>query len=164
MLKHFALLCILIHPFMAYANGPTPSSELIDEYERLRAKVSQLKSDNPSDPSRRGEKEYGTHFVFWSLEDRDVSAPGYHETIRIFIPPTATYPKNFAVSYHKSTHILSEALVLRKFVGPEPSGWRNDTINYATKEYLGMQGSRWVETPEHVEDILAQWDITPFIF
>ena len=97
----------------------------------------------------------------WKLVDEE--SDSFHEAIRLYIKPTDSQP-SFAVTYHKTTIIVPETVVLRKFIGPEPTGWRNDTINYTTGEYLGTQGSSRVRLSDQIKSILTRWNITPFLF
>ena len=167
--KYFVLTSFLFLFFFAsHANERTNSQRLIDEFKQLRTAVSQLQPDN-NVPGGTGhyenyfqEKDYGDYVIMWRLEEQE-NNPDYHEVIRLYIKPQGEQD-SFAVTYHKTTQILKGTLVLRKFVGPEPIGWRNDTINYKTGEYLGFQGMRRLVIPKHIEWILTQWGINPLLF
>ena len=166
MFKYLTLFCFLSFIFnsglMADANHETASRKLIDEYQQLRTVVSQIQPDNQDEGPYLKQKDYGNYVLLWSLADTN-SNISTNERIRIYIPSQGDH-QDFAVTYVKSTMIAPGQVVLRKFIGPEPSGWRNDTVDYATGEYLGRQGSSWITIPEHVKSILTQYDIEPLLF
>ena len=164
--KHFILASFLFLFFqVAHANNDTQaaSEKLIAEYGHLRDAVSRLQPDNnPDDGPYYLQKNYGDYIIMWKLEKEEKDS-NYREVIRFYFKPKEHHP-SFAVTYHKTTEIEPGMLVLRKFVGPEPMGWRNDTINYQTGEYLGSQGRRQLSLPEYIKTTLTQWGIEPFLF
>ena len=164
MIKHLALASFLFSiSVMTQLNANPASWKLVEEFERLRTEVSRLQPDNSGNSYYR-EKDYGDHIIMWKLENQTTKRPEHqYEEIRLYIKSTGTHPP-FDVTYHKTTAIVRGILVLRKFIGPEPHGWRNDTVNYMTGEYLGFQGASHINLPNHVKNILTQWSITPFLF
>jgi hypothetical protein len=64
----------------------------------------------------------------------------------------------FAVTYHKSDIINPGRVVLRRFVGTEPIGWINHTIDFTTGEYLGSQGKRPDLLPSE-KKMMKEWKI-----
>ena len=162
-IKHFALITLIFTVLVPFAKAgqSTPSQQLLDEYENIRAVVSRLQSDNPNTMDYYQKKDYGDHVIMWKLEDEGNGH--FDEVIRLYIRPVEG-ESSFAVTYHKTTLIVSGTIVLRKFVGPEPVGWRNDTVDYLTKEYLGFQGNPRFSVNKRIESILKRWNITLFIF
>ncbi len=134
---------------------------LTEEFNRLRSFVAQLKPDGDVG-GYYWKKDYGDHLLLWKLEESE-DARAYHEVIRLYAS-RGEDQKPFAVTYHKTTGIIDGLMVLRRFIGPEPTGWRNDTIDYQTGEYLGSQGFRRLWLQDEDLRILKRWNITPFSF
>jgi len=65
----------------------------------------------------------------------------------------------FAVTYHKSDIIHPGRIVLRRFVGTEPTGWINHTIDFTTGEYLGTQGQS-PDTSSEEKKMMKDWGIS----
>ncbi|MEO0335678.1 MAG: hypothetical protein AAF202_04765 [Pseudomonadota bacterium] len=83
---------------------------------------------------------------------------GEHDVIRFFLGRSAPQ-KDFAVSYYWSRYMFEGRRVLRRFVGPEPTGWRNDTVDVDTFEYLGRQGRSELSLSDEELEILEAWGI-----
>ncbi len=101
-------------------------------------------------------KKYGDHELLWKL----AGEPGEAEVIRIFRDKEGM--KSFEITFHHNDHIVKGREVIRRFVGPGISGWRNDTIDSQTLEYLGSQGARRPMLDSRDREILKQWDIELF--
>jgi hypothetical protein len=80
-----------------------------------------------------------------------------NEVIRFFMqrPDGAI----FAVTYHKSDIIRPGKVVLRRFVGTEPTGWINHTIDFNSGEYLGSQGEKPNLTADE-KKMMKTWKIS----
>lgn len=100
-------------------------------------------------------KKYGEMTLLWRTSDNTND----NEVIRFF--RTRPGHQSFAVTYHKSHIIVPGKVVLRRFIGPEPTGWINHTIDFETGEYLGRQGFTPSLTKAE-KKLLKDWDITEF--
>jgi hypothetical protein len=104
------------------------------EFDRLYAYVRTLQPDGKIGETAKY-KKVGSYLVIWELDynvDED-------DIIRLFNEHIGG-TESFDVSYYQSKSIVPERTVLRRFVGPTVIGWRNDTLDLKTGEYLGMQG------------------------
>ncbi|EQC51477.1 hypothetical protein [Bacteriovorax sp. DB6_IX] len=126
------LILLLLIPFISFANADLAKT-IMNEYQDFREMVSNLKEDRLVGDYYKA-KQYPDVLLLWNLRD-DIND---HEVIRFFRYREDGTP--FAVTYHRSSYIVDGRIVLRRFVGPEPSGWENHTIDYLTGEYLGRQG------------------------
>jgi len=126
------LVLLLLVPFFAFANADLAKT-IMNEYEDFREMVSELQEDRLVGDYYKA-KEYSDVLLLWNLRE-DIKD---HEVIRFFKLREDGTP--FAVTYHRSSYIVEGRIVLRRFVGTEPTGWINHTIDYMTGEYLGRQG------------------------
>tara|TARA_B100000609_G_scaffold197070_1_gene193560 strand:+ start:20707 stop:21237 length:531 start_codon:yes stop_codon:yes gene_type:complete len=81
-------------------------------------------------------KKFEGYELLWHLADDESGV----DFIHIYVEDEAP-SKDFSVKYYRSQQILPGRTVLRRFVGPTQNGWRNDTIDYITGDYLGSQGA-----------------------
>lgn len=150
------LLVLLITGFSFVASANTEISErLRSEFDRLVELVSTLEPDDHV--GYLESKSYGDHELLWKLgetsEDNDV--------IRIYYDK-GEKEQAFTISYHRSRHIVEGRTVIRRFVGPMISGWRNDTIDADTGAYLGSQGAITPRLDDREKEIMEEWDIQLF--
>lgn len=100
-------------------------------------------------------RDYQDMTLLW----RTSSDSSENEVIRFFMPrPDGAV---FAVTYHKSDIINPGRTVLRRFVGTEPTGWINHTIDYFTGAYIGSQG----QAPKLLASekiMMKEWGISNF--
>lgn len=126
---------------------------LKEEWTRLRAHVETLEPDG-NIGGYMDYKTYGKMTLLWRISDNE----GDYEAIRFY--KERKEDGNFAITYHKSNEIYDGRIVIRRFIGPEPGGWINHTIDYNTGEYLGRQGYfPSLHGDEH--KIMKEWNITP---
>jgi hypothetical protein len=128
------------------------AEQLLLEYSSLKQWTSEVQSDGVIGGLYQFVQMDGYKIMFSQEFDGD------HDVIRFFMAREAPR-KDFAITYFWSRYIKQDRVVLRRFVGHEPSGWRNDTIDVETLEYLGRQGRRDLRLPEDEESILEQWGI-----
>ena len=96
------------------------------------------------------EKNYGDHVLLWRLADE----PDEYDIIRIYRPKNG-----FDVTFYRANHIVPGRWVIRRFIGPSQAGWRNDTIDLDTGEYLGYQGTRFPRLDSRDQEIIDMWQI-----
>ncbi len=123
------------------------------EFSRLRAVVSQLTPEFQVGGYLNG-KSYGDHEILWALSED----PSRSEVIRIYREKGAN-EQPMVVSFHRSTLIAPGRTVIRRFVGPGLTGWRNDTVDVDSGEYLGSQGNESPLLDARDREILKKWDI-----
>lgn len=111
------------------------SQVVLQEYQTLRDMVVKMTPDYQVGGYYHA-KEVGDSLLMWLLQ----SDPTAHEVIRIYRPRGDHSGLNFAITYHRSSEIVEGRIVVRRFIGTEPYGWRNDTVDLQTGEYLGAQG------------------------
>lgn len=138
----------------AHASGEI-AARVHAEYSRLRALVSTLEPEFEVGGYLKG-KSYGDHELLWHISED----PADSEVIRIFRDKAGH--ESFDVTFHRNQAIVPGRTVIRRFVGPNPTGWRNDTIDAETREYLGSQGTRRPRLDPREEEILRKWDIELF--
>lgn len=126
------------------------------EYQTLRAFVSKLEPDFEVAGYLLG-KSYGDHEILWHLEED----PNESEMIRI-LRDKGDKEQAFSISFHTGTHIVRDHHVIRRFVGPDMTGWRNDTADSSSGEYFGTQGTRRPSLDTRDREILRDWDIELF--
>lgn len=102
-------------------------------------------------------KQMDGYMVIWEPQS---SMEDGHVMIRIFLKREAPL-KDFAVIYYKSRYIMKGRTILRRFYGPDGKGWRNDTVDFITEEYLGSQGNPSPSLKEDEQSILDFWKILP---
>lgn len=102
-------------------------------------------------------KKMGNYLLLWDLGP---TADDY-DLIRLYNEHDDGSP-NFSVSYYRSKNIVEGRTVIRRFVGPDTLGWRNDTMDYETGEYLGMQGTEEPSMSASDRRILKDWNIELF--
>lgn len=137
----------------AFAND-TISQTLMKEWTTFRAKVDTIEP--------RG--DIGGYMLYRDYQDmtllwRTSNDTADNEVIRFFME--RSNGENFVVTYHKSDVIVPGKIVLRRFVGTEPTGWINHTIDFNTGEYLGSQGQApAIMTAE--KKMMKEWGIRNF--
>lgn len=97
-------------------------------------------------------RDYADMTLLW----RTSTDANDNEVIRFFM--RRANGEIFAVTYHKSDVIVPGTVVLRRFVGTEPTGWINHTIDLTTGEYLGSQGQKPTLTSAE-KKMMKQWGI-----
>lgn len=123
------------------------------EFHALRNQVSQWEPEYSVGEYMYG-KQFGDHEVLWRLSEK----AGDSEVIRIY----RNKGKNkdaFAVTFHYGTHIVDNHTVIRRFFGPAQLGWRNDTVDAVTGEYLGSQGMSTPALDKRDHEIMRMWGI-----
>lgn len=126
-----------------------PAQEVQTQFQRLRAVVSKLKPEFEVGGYLNG-KRYGDHELLWHLEPA-----GDAEVIRIY-----REKKNgpaFDITFHRNNAIVPGRTVIRRFYGPSPTGWRNDTVDADTGEYLGSQGQEEPRLDKRDREIMERW-------
>lgn len=146
------LLTVFLSLSVSYAQVDLdPKAQiLLKEYAQLKAKVLTLTPDGDVGGYFKF-KNYGDVKLMWRFSRNEV--------IRLFYRKSDSI---FAVTYYVSQDIVDERIVLRRFYGQEPLLWRNDTIDYNTGEYLGMQGMEEPELSKEDLEIMKQWGLTAF--
>jgi hypothetical protein len=151
------LLFLVFALFTASAHAsPEISQELKSEFERLRSTVSKLTPEYEVGGYLAG-KRYGDHELLWHL----AKTPGDPEVIRIY-RDKGDSEQALDITFHHSAMIVRDRTVIRRFVGPAMTGWRGDTMDAATGEYLGSQGATQPLLDPRDRQILEQWGIRLF--
>ena len=153
MKKMFLVFVLLMSS--AFADDAKISQTLMEEWNRFRTLVDTLKADGDI-AEYMLYKKYGDMDLLWRTSDDEND----NQTIRFFMKK-----RNgdvFAVTYHLSVNVIVDGRrVIRRFIGPEPSGWINHTIDYDTKEYYGQQGWKPFLSAKE-KKLLKDWGITFF--
>ena len=152
--KLFLLFFAAFVSVTAHATEPR-AQRLNQEFTRLRAFVQTLEAEFEVGGYLKG-KSYGDHELLWHLGEET----GDSEVIRIYRDKPGH--ESFDVTFHRNQAIAPGRTVIRRFVGPNPTGWRNDTIDADTLEYLGSQGTSRPRLDQAEEAILRKWDIELF--
>lgn len=148
----------LIFVLMFLTSQAFASSEIaftiLKEWKYFRAEVSTLEPQGDIGGYMLY-REYGEMTLLW----RTSESMDDNEVIRFFM-----YRNDgtvFAVTYHRSDIIVPGRMVIRRFIGTEPTGWINHTVDYQTGDYLGSQGTGTELTKKEVA-LLKEWHITTF--
>lgn len=153
----FLSIFLAPHAFSeASLSGEEISQILQMEWKQLRETVGSLKPDGKVG-GFYDEKVYDGYSLMWKISDQAED----NEVIR-FYAERPDSDKAFAVTYYKSYAIAPGRLVIRRFVGAEPHGWKNHTVDLNTGEYLGTQGAWKPDITESEKLILKEWGIQPF--
>lgn len=147
----FALVLLSTQAFGQ--NAETISKTLQSEWSEFRSHVETLEADGDIGGYMEY-KEFGEMTLLWRISDE----PSDNEVIRFYMDRPGI--KSFAVTYHKSHQIVEGKTVLRRFVGTEPTGWINHTIDFVTGDYLGQQGYFPYGLKDEELDMMKEWNIT----
>lgn len=152
-----SIACILLVLFSIFAQSfgsDAIAPTLIKEWSRFRAQVDRIEPQG----------DIGGHVLYRDYEDmtllwRTSTGTNDNEVIRFFMQRSSG--EIFCVTYHKSDVIVPGKIVLRRFVGTEPTGWINHTIDLNTSEYLGTQGIAPTLMPQE-KKMMKKWGIHAF--
>lgn len=133
------------------------ASTIYKEFTRLRERF-QLETPDTVVGGLYKQKSFGSHVVLWKIEQ----FPEDSEVIRIYRASKIEGEQDFSVTFHKNGVIVPGKTVLRRFIGPDSRGWRNDTLDYLTFQYLGSQGAERPQISPTDREILNMWDILEF--
>lgn len=154
-MKKFVVMLFLSLPFLASAGTARSDrsdfgAEILAQYARMKSVASKLKPEFDVGGYLNG-KTYGDHELLWHLAEE----PGEAEVIRIFREKPDG--QAFDITFHRNNAIVPGRTVIRRFVGPVKSGWRNDTVDANTGEYLGSQGQTEPEMDKRDQEIMRRW-------
>ena len=100
-------------------------------------------------------RDYQDMTLLWRTSNDTIE----NEAIRFFM--MRADGSVFAVTYHKSDIINPGKTVLRRFVGTEPVGWVEHTVDFNTGKYLGSSGEAATLTSSE-KKMMKEWKITHF--
>ncbi len=153
-MKKMALSFLILFTVFTQAFGSDKISKtLIKEWNTFRTQVDSIEPHG----------DIGGYMLYRDYQDmtllwRTSSDVSENEVIRFFME--RSNGSNFVVTYHKSNIIVPGRIVLRRFVGTEPTGWINHTIDFTTGEYLGSQGQA-TEIMSNEKRMMKEWGIQP---
>lgn len=145
-MKYF-ILALMLTAFTARAES---GSEIRSQYFQLRKTVEGLKPEYDVGGYLSG-KRFGDHEILWHLAEE----LGDAEVIRIYREKKGD--QAFNITFHRNNALVPGRRAIRRFVGPERSGWRNDTIDEDTEEYLGSQGEEEPRMDARDRAIMKRW-------
>lgn len=126
----FLGLCFSVQGFASSDKALTISTE----YTTLKSWIQQITPDGIIGGLYPYIQMDGYKVLFSKEFDTD------HEIIRVFLAGHDG-EKDFSITYIKSQHFQKDKTILRRFIGPEPTGWRMDEMNFETQKYIGRQGA-----------------------
>lgn len=147
----FALLFLSTQVFAQ--NAEMISKTLQSEWSEFRSYVETIQADGDIG-GYMDYKEFGELTLLWRISDD----PKDDEVIRFYMDRPGI--NSFAVTYHRTHGIIDGENVLRRFVGTEPSGWINHTIDFETGEYFGQQGFFPYALRDQELEMMKDWGIT----
>lgn len=150
-----ALIASIVVLMATQAYAFNKAEILTEEYNRIKSWVQQSQTDGVIGNLYPYIQMDGYILMFSNDFDNQ------HETIRFFINGEG-HEKDFSITYYKSQYMVENKMVIRRFVGPEPTGWRNDTIDFDTQEYLGFQGTDKPRLNDKAQEIIKEWNLTLF--
>ena len=145
-----ALICLFIS-VSAYGE----SKNLVEDYLELRSKVERIESDGPIGGFGES-KQYPDYLLIWKLGDSADKASW--EFIR-FMVEGAEGEKNFQITYYLSTQIVPGSKVVRRFIGPDQTGWQNVTADYPSGKVIGHQGVSKPRMHPTLYKIIESWGL-----
>lgn len=132
---------------------PSHSEILLQEWSSLRKMVGELVPDGEIG-GYYSTKSFDGVTLMWRTRGEKGD-----EVIRLFFDKKLEDGRYFHVTYYKNDYIVEGRTVLRRFLGLEPSGWGNHTIDFETGDYLGSQGNTKPTINEEQQKILDEWNI-----
>lgn len=153
-MKTILLICLFVIGNAFAQNDRQLGETLREEWQEYRSMVDTLSADGDVGGYMLF-KTYGDMVLLWRTSEGSLD----NEVIRFYM--MRSLGTSFAVTYHKSNLIVPGKVVLRRFIGPEPTGWINHTIDYDSGEYLGSQGVTPTLTSRE-KKMLNEWSITFF--
>ena len=152
MKKLMTVLAVFLAYNLAWANQNV-SQTLMNEWNQLNDHIENISKDG-SIGGYMDYKSYGDVTLLWRTGEMSTYGD---EVIRLY--KENNQGRSFVVSYYKSHNIIEGKVVLRRFIGPEPSGWIHHTIDYNNGDYLQRQGrTPYLSTSE--KQMLNTWGIT----
>jgi hypothetical protein len=156
----FLALALISQTATAFGEGQVSiTDQLLNEYSSLERLTASLTPDGLVG-GYLYYKNFGDHLLIW---DADTFEEDGHHMIRVFVPKDeATGQAAFSISYYRSNYLLQGQTTLRRFIGPEDSGWRADTISLSEVKYLGYQGNQKPTFNALETDLLLFYGIQTF--
>lgn len=127
--------------------------QILNEYERIHQFVANAEPEFEVGGLLKG-KQFGDYKLLWKI----AKEKGDSEVIRIY-RDKGQKEQAFEVSYFRNELIVPGKTVIRRFIGPASTGWRNDTVDFADGRYLGSQGTERPYLDQRDSEILAEWNI-----
>lgn len=152
-MRKLFLIFLLLSTQLLAANS-RPSHIIQSEWQEFRQLVTTLEADGDIGGYMLY-KAYPEMKLLWRTSDEEND----NEVIRFFRLRDSGTP--FSVTYHKSHSIIPGRVVLRRFIGTEPTGWINHTVDLNSGEYLGQEGFAPKLTDEE-KNLLSDWGIEHF--
>lgn len=152
-MKKFLIVLFLAFAGQSFGNE-TIAKTILKEWKTFRSQVDVLEPHG----------DIGGYMLYRDYQDMTLlwlTSPDANdnEVIRFFME--RTNGDIFAVTYHRSHIIVPGRVVLRRFVGREPTGWINHTIDMNTGDYLGSQGQK-PELTASEKKMMKEWGIHNF--
>lgn len=152
MKKIILIFSLLVGQAFASHKDEGISQTLMKEWNKFRAQVEKIEPQGDIGGYMLY-RDYQDMTLLWKTSDNK----NENEVIRFFmLRPTGEV---FAITYHKSDIIHPGKTVLRRFVGTEPTGWINHTIDFNTGDYLGPQGQE-PELTAAEKKLMKDWGIS----
>lgn len=130
---------------------------LNQEYQKFYSLVEKLQPDALVGGLLKS-KKFNDHEILWKLAESEND----YTVIRIYREHNDG-SEDFAITYYYARHIVPGTLVIRRFIGPAVgSGWRNDTVDLESGDYLGSQGQVAPVLNSRDQELLTLWSIKLF--
>lgn len=153
-MKSLILCFVFIIGSPVFGQMDDGSAVLMSEWSKFRKMVETLEPDEEVAGYYKS-KAFGDVLLMWRISEDSSD----DEVIRFYVEREGE-EKYFNVTYHKNKSIVPGRQVLRRFLGTEPSGWKNHTIDFNSGEYLGSQGAWRPDVSEKNMEVLNEWGIT----
>ena len=150
------LLALLVSANAFASPSPAIGRELKKEFLQLHRLVSKMRPEFTVGDYLSG-KSYGDHEILWRLGEE----AGDPDVIRIY-RDKGEKAQALDITFHRSAGIIRGRTVIRRFVGPAMRGWRNDTMDFHSGEYLGSQGTSSPSLDERDREIMEKWGVVLF--
>jgi hypothetical protein len=154
-MKTLIFLALALLPFSAKSQD-REAQVLRQEFLKLYESVKSFTPDSHIDEFKKY-KLMENYEIIW-----DLAEDGNEFDVITIYRDHAELGREFTVTYYRGTHLVAGRNVVRRFVGPVVGNWRNDTADFESLEYLGMQGHPSPEVTPADQKILSAWKIELF--
>lgn len=147
-----------LQPTVDLVTSERQKSELHREWTLLKEMIASFEPDEKMVGGLMFQVDFGDHVLLWS---KNSFAHDGHEVLRIFVP-RSEHQRSFDITYILSKYLSvasQERPALRRFVGPAERGWRADTVNWLTGDWIDTQGNRNLRLTDFEQELLEKYSI-----
>ena len=154
-MKYFLVFLLMAFSLQVFSEENQESKILISEYNKIVQIIKKSKSDGTID----GFREYkivgdGVKLIWFFGETNENPT-----MIRIYKKKSET-ENYFSLSYYRNSSIIKGTTVIRRSIGSNATGWKNDTVDLSDNQYMGHPRASLPMLSPKDEGILNVWGVT----